>query len=148
MDNKEEVSVEETTANDTTQATDQETTNSTENTSQEASSVDTSEETTANATDQSTETTTLTEAAAPVSSMSVPFIGLSVIQFVVAILLIGVVLQQSKTASGMSSTIIGGDNNSYWNKNKGRSKESKQAKLTVILAVIFFIITVALGIIK
>ncbi|WP_250278621.1 preprotein translocase subunit SecG [[Clostridium] colinum] len=101
-------------------------------------------------TGESTETTTMTQADTSVSNMSVPFIGLSVIQCVVAFLLIAVVLQQSKSASSItSSAIVGnGDNQSYWNQNKGRSKESKLAKMTVILGVIFFIVTISLGFVR
>ncbi|WP_317366722.1 preprotein translocase subunit SecG [uncultured Tyzzerella sp.] len=99
--------------------------------------------------DESTETTTLTETASKPDSMSIPFIGLSVIQCIVAFLLIVVVLQQSKSASGItSSSIVGGDSQSYWNQNKGRSKESKLARLTIILGVIFFIVTIALGFVR
>lgn len=100
--------------------------------------------------DGETVSTTVAEASENLSNMSMPFIGLSSMQFIFAILLIIVVLQQSKTATGItSSAIIGsGENQSYWNKNKSRSKESKLARLTVIFATIFFILTISLGFIK
>lgn len=100
--------------------------------------------------DQSTETTSLIETSPQPSNMSIPFIGLSIIQCVIALFLIVVVLQQSKSASSItSSAIVGGsDNNSYWNQNKGRSKESKLAKMTVILGIIFFVVTISLGFVK
>ncbi len=109
-----------------------------------------SESTSETSSDTSTETTTATQTPSETNSMSIPFIGLSIIQCVIAFLLIVVVLQQSKSASGMtSSTMIGnGDNQSYWSQNKGRSKESKLARMTVILGVIFFIITITLGLIR
>ena len=95
------------------------------------------------------ETASLTETAPTTSNMSMPFIGLSAIQCIVAFLLIAVVLQQSKSASGItSSAIVGGDSQSYWNQNKGRSQESKLARMTVILGVIFFIVTISLGFVK
>ncbi|MDE6181811.1 MAG: preprotein translocase subunit SecG [Eubacteriales bacterium] len=79
--------------------------------------------------------------------MSMPFMGLSILQCIVAFLLIVVVLQQSKTASPITSS-GSADTNSYWSKNKGRSKEGKLARLTIILGVIFFIVTLVLGFIK
>lgn len=109
-------------------------------------SVNTSEEAIS---DENTEVTTSIEVEPQVSTMSIPFIGLSALQCVIAFFLIVVVLQQSKTASSItSSAIIGGSDQSYWNKNKGRSKESKLAKMTVILGVIFFIVTITLGFVK
>lgn len=84
-------------------------------------------------------------------SMSIPFIGLSILQCVIAFMLIVVVLQQSKTASAMASSALSGvsaETDSYWNKNKGRSKEGKLARMTVILGVIFFILTLILGFLK
>ena len=100
--------------------------------------------------DGETESISLIEPNPAPATMSVPFIGLSVLQCVVAFFLIVVVLQQSKSASGMtSSAIVGsGDNQSYWSQNKGRSKESKLARTTVILGVIFFIVTIALGFVR
>ncbi len=117
-------------------------------TSSEGESVDTSNDSVA--IDDSTETTSLIETTSQPTTMSIPFIGLSAIQCVVAFLLIVVVLQQSKSASSItSSAIVGsGDNQSYWSQNKGRSKESKLARMTVILGVIFFIITIALGFVR
>ncbi len=99
---------------------------------------------------EGTETTTSTTAPAEPTGMSIPFIGLSVIQCVVAFLLIVIVLQQSKSASSMTSSSMAGsgDNQSYWSQNKGRSKESKLARITVILGVIFFIVTIALGFVR
>ena len=107
------------------------------------------EEISQDASETNTETTTLTQTSTDTTTMSIPFIGLSVVQCVVAFLLIVVVLQQSKNATGMTSnTMTGGGENTYWSQNKGRSRESKLSKMTVILAVIFFVITVALGFIK
>lgn len=97
-----------------------------------------------------TETTTSTQQPAPeVFSMSIPFFSLSIVECVLAFCLIGVVLQQSKNASGITaSSYSGGNSDSYWNKNKSRSKESKLIRLTIILTVAFFIVTLALGFVK
>ena len=148
MNNNEELSVTQSATNveNVTEAQSVEETTPIQPRGVEAQSVEQSQQTSSS--DTSTETTTLAETTPSTTTMSVPFIGLSAIQFIVSFLLIIIVLQQSKTATGMTSTVFGGDSSSYWNKNKGRSKESKQARLTVILAVIFFIVTIALTIIK
>ena len=52
-------------------------------------------------------------------------------------------MQESKT-SGLSGA-INGVADTYWGKNKGRSMEGKLEKATKILAVLFFIIAIALN---
>lgn len=81
-----------------------------------------------------------------IAGMGVPFFGLSIVQVVVALSLIVVVLQQSKTASSMMSS--GNADNSYWSQNKGRSVESKLERLTIILASLFFVVTMILSVLK
>ena len=72
---------------------------------------------------------------------------LIVIYFLIALALIILTLIQSKEDSGLSSTITGSSTNNFFEKNKSRTKEGKQKKWTVILAVVFAILTIALGII-
>ncbi len=71
---------------------------------------------------------------------------LIVIYFMVAVVLIILTLIQSKEDAGLSSTITGSSTNNFFEKNKGRTKEGKQKKWTIILAVVFAILTIALGI--
>ncbi len=71
---------------------------------------------------------------------------LIVIYFVVALVLIVLTLIQSKEDAGLSSTITGSSTNNFFEKNKGRTKEGKQKRWTIILAVVFAILTIALGI--
>ena len=72
---------------------------------------------------------------------------LIVIYFIVAIVLIILTLIQSKEDEGLSSTITGSSTNNFYEKNKGRTKEGKQKRWTIILAIIFAILTIVLGII-
>lgn len=69
------------------------------------------------------------------------------IYFVVALVLIVLTLIQTKDDAGMSSTITGSSTNNFFEKNKGKTKEGKQKRWTIILAVVFAILTIALGII-
>lgn len=71
---------------------------------------------------------------------------LIVIYFMVALALIILTLIQSKEDAGLSSTITGSSTNNFFEKNKGRTKEGKQKRWTIILTVVFAILTIALGI--
>ena len=68
------------------------------------------------------------------------------IYIIICIALIVVATVQTKDASGASETITGSSTNNFYEKNKGRTKEGKMKKLTVILGVAFAIASVALGI--
>ncbi len=72
---------------------------------------------------------------------------LIVIYFMVAIALIILALIQSKEDAGLSSTITGSSANNFFEKNKGRTKEGKQKRWTIILSIVFAILTITLGII-
>ena len=72
---------------------------------------------------------------------------LIVIYFLIALALIILTLIQSKEDAGLSSTITGSSTNNFYEKNKSRTKEGKQKKWTVILSIVFAILTIALGII-
>ena len=72
---------------------------------------------------------------------------LIVIYFMVAVVLIILTLIQSKDDAGLSSTITGSSTSNFFEKNKGRTKEGKQKRWTIILAVVFAVLTIALGII-
>ena len=60
-----------------------------------------------------------------------------------ALLTVVVLLQQGKSA-GLGA-LAGGSSETYWGKNKGRSKEGKLAKATVVMAVIFFVLGLVLN---
>ena len=71
---------------------------------------------------------------------------LIVIYFMVALILNILTLIQSKDDAGLSSTITGSSTNNFFEKNKGRTKEGKQKRWTIILSIVFAILTIALGI--
>ena len=72
---------------------------------------------------------------------------LTIIYFVVALAVIILALLQTKEDGGMSSTITGSSTNNFYEKNKSRTKEGKQKRWTIILSIVFAILTVVLGII-
>ena len=60
------------------------------------------------------------------------------------ILIIAVCLQEGKSA-GLSGSISGGSD-TYWSRNKGRSKEGRLEKITIIMMVIFFVAAILLNV--
>ena len=53
---------------------------------------------------------------------------------------------QSKDDEGASGTITG-VSSSFYEKNKGRTKEGQLKKITIILGVLFIVLAIALGIV-
>lgn len=62
------------------------------------------------------------------------------------LVLIVICLMQSKDDEGASGAIVGGSSSSFYEKNKGRTKEGKLKRLTIILGILFGVLTIALGI--
>ena len=71
---------------------------------------------------------------------------LTVVYFIIAIAMIILALIQTKEDGGLSSIITGSSTNNFYEKNKGRTKEGKQKRWTIILAILFAILSIALGI--
>ena len=69
------------------------------------------------------------------------------VYIIVAIILIILTLMQTKDDAGLSSTITGSSTNNFYEKNKGRTKEGKLKRWTIILSIVFAILTIVLGII-
>lgn len=66
---------------------------------------------------------------------------------VVCLALIVLVMKQSKEDGGVSGTIVGASSNNFYEKNKGKTAEGKMKRATIVLMVVFAILTLALGII-
>lgn len=69
------------------------------------------------------------------------------IYLVVCLVLIVLVLKQTKDDSGASGAIVGGSSSNFYEKNKGRTKEGKMKRATIIGMVLFFVLSITLGII-
>ncbi len=72
----------------------------------------------------------------------------TVIYFINALVVIILALIQSKEDEGLSSTITGSATSNFYDKNKTRTKTGKQKKWTIILSVVFVILTIVLGILQ
>ena len=67
------------------------------------------------------------------------------IYFIVCLALVILAMVQSKEDAGLSSTITGTSANNFFEKNKGKTKEGKQKKWTVILGIILVVLCIVLG---
>lgn len=70
-----------------------------------------------------------------------------VIYVAVAVVLIILTLIQTKDGSGASSTVTGSSTNNFYNQNKGRTKEGKMKRLTIILGSVFIALAILLSIV-
>ncbi|HJJ04980.1 MAG TPA: preprotein translocase subunit SecG [Clostridiaceae bacterium] len=66
---------------------------------------------------------------------------------IVCIALIILATVQTKETAGASATITGSSTNNFFEKNKGRTKEGKLKRWTIIFGVLFIVLAIALGII-
>lgn len=71
---------------------------------------------------------------------------LMVIYSILCVVLIFLVLSQTKEDSGASATVMGASSNNFYEKNKGRTREGRIKRLTIALIVVYFILTIAVGI--
>ena len=68
------------------------------------------------------------------------------IYVVVTFALIILTLLQAKESSGVSSTITGSSSNNFYNQNKGRTKEGRMKRWTIMLGIAFAVLAVVLSI--
>ena len=79
--------------------------------------------------------------------MQVVKIILIVADLIVCVALTIFAMISTKEDAGLSQTIAGSSTNNFFEKNKGRTKEGMQKKWTIILGILFVILTIALSII-
>ena len=71
----------------------------------------------------------------------------SAIYIIICIALIIMATIQTKDANGGSEAIMGSSTNNFYEKNKGRTREGKMKKSTIVLGISFIVVTVVLSII-
>lgn len=72
-------------------------------------------------------------------------LALTIVFLLVSVIMAVLVLSQEGKSNGLSSS-IGGSTETYWSKNKGRSKESRMVMITTILAILFFVLSLVLSV--
>ena len=71
---------------------------------------------------------------------------LIVLDIIVCLVLTILCLIQSKDDEGLSGTITGSSTGNFYEKNKGKTKQGKMKRATIISAVAFMLLTVATSI--
>lgn len=69
----------------------------------------------------------------------------TVIYVIVCLVLIVICLMQSKDDEGASGAIVGGSSSSFYEKNKGKTKEGMLKRWTIILGITFVVLSIVLG---
>ena len=69
-----------------------------------------------------------------------------VIYVLVCIILIVLATIQTKESNGASQTVTGAAANNFYEQNKGRTKEGKLKRMTIISGVLFVVLAIALSI--
>lgn len=72
---------------------------------------------------------------------------LIVVEFILAIIMIALVLMQQSKSDGLKGLTGGSSQDSFFSKNRARTGEAFLKKLTVIVAVLFAINTIAMNIV-
>ena len=70
-------------------------------------------------------------------------IVLTIVFILVSVVLAAIVLMQEGKSAGLG--VISGAADTYWGKNKGRSREGKLEKITKLLAVAFMLLAIVLN---
>lgn len=79
--------------------------------------------------------------------MQVLKVILIIADIILALAVIVLVMLQGKDDQGASGTITGASANNFLDKNKGRTRQGKIKRFTIILGIAFAIVTVALNIV-
>ena len=72
--------------------------------------------------------------------------ALTILYLIICVAIVILVMIQDTKSQGLGAALSGtSGSNSYWSKNKGRSKEGMLNKLTIILAIVFIVLSVVLS---
>lgn len=72
---------------------------------------------------------------------------LTIIYVIISLVLIVICLMQSKDDEGASGAIMGGSSSSFYEKNKGKTKEGMLKKWTIILGITFAVLSIGLSLV-
>ena len=72
---------------------------------------------------------------------------LIIVYTIVCLGLTALTFMQNKSGNGASGTIMGAGASNFYEKNKGKTREGKLKRATIILGVVFVLLTITLGIV-
>lgn len=68
------------------------------------------------------------------------------IYIIICIALIIIATIQTKDSNGASEAIVGSSTNNFYEKNKGRTREGKLKRTTIMLGIAFIVVAIVLGV--
>lgn len=71
---------------------------------------------------------------------------LGIFYMLICLIVIIIIMMQESKSDGLSSVITGENTESFYNKNKGLSKDRFLSKLTVVLSVFFAVVAIVLSV--
>ncbi|MBQ9374832.1 MAG: preprotein translocase subunit SecG [Ruminococcus sp.] len=71
-----------------------------------------------------------------------------ILLIIASLVIILIVLAQESKDQGLTSAIGGGANESFYDKNMGRTRDAKLSRFTKIAAIVFFIVTLAVNVLS
>ena len=73
--------------------------------------------------------------------------ALTILYLIICVAIVVLVMVQDTKSEGLGAALAGGSagKSTYWSKNKGRSKEGMLSKLTVVLAILFIVLSIVLS---
>lgn len=74
--------------------------------------------------------------------------ALLVVEIIIGLVVIVSVLMQPSKSDALSGLIQGSNNDSFYSKNKSRTKEVMLERLTVVSMILFAVIAIALNLVK
>lgn len=72
-------------------------------------------------------------------------LALTIVFFILCIVIIGLVLCQEAKDNGLGSLAGTASSDTYWSKNKGRSKEARLVMITTIAVILFLVLALAIS---
>ena len=78
--------------------------------------------------------------------MTTPEIVAGVLLIIAGLIIIMVVMAQESKEQGLTSAIGGGSNESFYEKNTGRTRDARLSKFTRNAAIVLFLVTLAVNI--
>ena len=72
---------------------------------------------------------------------------LIIVDIILALVVVILVMLQKKDDQGMSGTITGAAANNFLDKNKGRTREGKLKRMTILFSIVFAVVTIVLNIV-
>lgn len=71
--------------------------------------------------------------------------ALVIVFLVISVILAVIVMMQEGKGGGLTSSISGGGSETYWSKNKGKSKEAVLRNITIVFGVIYMLLALFLS---